>query len=146
MHTEVRVLCCPDCGTTLNETVLHSGFQSASTSIGPPTISCPNCGLLVTTGKSEWREKSIFQKAWLIITRLMWFCASAFFLGSLCGIVVALSLHEAGWIRRIDRQFCFEVVLSISSLLVAILFFANVIREIRESERRIANRSADEIN
>lgn len=145
MHTEVRVLCCPDCGTTLGETVLHSGFQSGGTSIGPPTISCPNCGLLIDTGKSEWREKSTLQKTWFISSRLTWFSVSAFFLGSLCGIVVVWGLDENGFIRNVDRQFYFFVVFGIASLLLGALFCANAIREIRESDRRVAKRIAEEI-
>ncbi len=144
MHTtQVQILRCPECDTTLDHTVYHGLFQAGGSSIGPAKRACPECGFQVDTGKSEWRDKSLFQKVGILGGRLIWFCASAFFLGGVAGMIAVWVLDEIELLRPADRKPCFDVVFVIASLLIGLLFCMNVIREIRASERRLAEQGED---
>jgi hypothetical protein len=139
MQTDVENLVCPNCGTTVGQTIRHGGFRAGGTSIGPSAMACPGCDILVYTGQSEWNEKGLIQKSLFIVHRLLWMIVGSIFLaGVFAGFFgwFAVTVHL---ITPAQQDLCTVAAFFVGALLVSAILIRNAFKEIRDSCNRTAS-------
>ena len=142
MHTEVERLCCPECGTEVDHTISHNGFQAASTSIGPPLIKCPSCETLVYTGKREWDQQNVARKAWFVLSRGMWLVVGSIVVcGGATGVLQMVAL-ERHWIEHHQSTTFATTCFGVGTLLLSAVVIRNALAEIRTSLQRSQSEEA----
>ncbi len=136
VHTEVEAVYCPECGAKFSETVRHDGFRAGSTSIGPAALPCRQCGCLIVTGQSEWDDKTFAQQVWFVMQRTAWMLGSSLVFASVVAYIVASIATEYWNFDRAHEQSWQLKTFCVGTFFVAVVFFRNAAREIRESRRR----------
>jgi hypothetical protein len=137
-QTYVKSIVCPDCGAKVREVVSQGVFQVGGSSIGPPVLPCPRCGLFVESGLSEWEEKSILARAWYILRILLWTVFGTSAVGITVAFVAAEIAERNKWIRPAQHSACYWTVFGIVAGLLAWRLLGNSVREIRDSRARTA--------
>jgi hypothetical protein len=136
MGTYLEVLRCPDCGVPVRETVRHGLFQAGGTSIGPAAIPCPQCGLLLESGQSEWEEKSTIARWWFFLQLVLWAVVGACLAGSIVGVCGSWLLAELNLLPRTRMTLCALVVTCVVAGVVVWLLFRNALQDVRASQER----------
>lgn len=136
MQTEVELIRCPNCGHELGHTARHDGFKAGATSIGPPLLRCPSCGILVDTEQKEWDQHTTIQKAWFMLSRVLWLAFASFFIcGGTAEIIKAIALWQE-WVYPSGVTTLWFASYGVCTLLLAALFIRNAVAEIRTSLNR----------
>ena len=123
---------CPHCGKRVSD--VRRGIAS-DTTIGQDVATCPYCGGLFKTGKSEWHEKTTLQKIGYYI-RVFWWCLGAFVFGGGGTVLVVLFVFVlSGKSKTTPMESMLSLALPIG-IIVAVLL---VIIIILSAKREIAN-------
>jgi hypothetical protein len=140
METVIHRIVCPNCRTTIAESIRHNGLRAGST-IGPSVVSCPDCGTCCCTGNSEWDEKSLFQRLWFLFNRTLWWLIGSLFVAGFAAIVTGWILVEWRLIHPRKLNEFRLIAFVVGAALIGMLLARNTLSEIRTSRQRVRDSS-----
>ena len=134
------IIRCPHCNATLE---FKPGPAWEKEEIKASEIfKCCKCGGLISTGNSEWADKSNVEKFGYKIKIVGW-VISAIFLGFAAAALLTMAFTE--WLEIIDEKDWWRLCLP-AFILFASLFVWNTIRNIRNEIKKSLERTSKGMN